>query len=164
MSNTARIVKGYVTGNRLPPEGVIELVSVVGEVLRSLNRPVSGLEAVRRPPGQAALPVGDHAPTEEEIKASIGETYLVSFEDGKPYHKLDWHLTRRGLTPEAYRAKWGLPDDYPMMPTFYRKKRADNALQVGLGYWDRTRGKNPPVEPDPRRLGKRRRRGRPAAP
>ena len=38
-----------------------------------------------------------------------------------------------GLTPEAYRAKWNLPADYPMTAPNYAAKRSEFAKQIGLG-------------------------------
>jgi predicted transcriptional regulator len=46
---------------------------------------------------------------------SIAWYYLVSFEDRRKYRDLGRHLMRIGMTPEEYRAKWDLPDDYPML-------------------------------------------------
>jgi predicted transcriptional regulator len=43
------------------------------------------------------------------------------------------HLTIRGLTPEAYREKWGLPRDYPMTSASYSEQRSKLALALGLG-------------------------------
>lgn len=62
------------------------------------------------------MPWAKRRPTADEIRNSISQTTLISFEDGGHYKSLTRHLTSRGLTPETYRAKWGLPDDYPMMP------------------------------------------------
>ncbi|WP_197430720.1 MucR family transcriptional regulator, partial [Methylobacterium sp. CCH5-D2] len=56
-----------------------------------------------------------------------------SFEDGKPYKTLRRHLTLRGLTPEAYREKWGLPRDYPMTSASYSEQRSELARALGLG-------------------------------
>ncbi|WP_420846846.1 MucR family transcriptional regulator [Microvirga tunisiensis] len=38
-----------------------------------------------------------------------------------------------GLTPEAYREKWGLPRDYPMVAPNYAAKRSELARSMGLG-------------------------------
>ena len=57
----------------------------------------------------------------------------MSFEDGKPYKSLKRHLGTRGLTPEDYRAKWGLPSDYPMVHPAYSAQRSELARAIGLG-------------------------------
>lgn len=71
--------------------------------------------------------------TPAQIKASITPDALVSFEDGKPYKSMKRHLTGRGLTPDAYRAKWGLPADYPMTAPSYSATRSRLAKANGLG-------------------------------
>lgn len=68
-----------------------------------------------------------------EIKKSIGDTALISFEDGKPYKSLKRHLGKRGITPEDYRTKWGLPSDYPMVHPAYSAQRSELARAIGLG-------------------------------
>lgn len=84
--------------------------------------------------GAAAI-TGGRALTEEEIKATITEDgqYLVSLENGKRYRSLKKHLTGAGLTPDQYRAKWGLPAVYPMVSVGYSIMRRDMALAAGLG-------------------------------
>jgi predicted transcriptional regulator len=37
------------------------------------------------------------------------------------------------MTPEEYRAKWGLPADYPMVAPNYARQRSDLAKRFGLG-------------------------------
>ncbi len=82
-----------------------------------------------------APPAGGRALTEEEIKATITKDgqFLVSLENGKKYRSLKKHLTGAGLTPDQYRAKWGLPDIYPMSSVGYTIMRRDMALAAGLG-------------------------------
>ena len=44
------------------------------------------------------------------------------------------HLrTTFGLTPDEYRARWGLPADYPMVAPNYAKRRSEFAKKIGLG-------------------------------
>ncbi|MGS0639741.1 MucR family transcriptional regulator, partial [Citrobacter sp. VF227] len=57
------------------------------------------------------------------------------------------HLTSFGLTPEAYRAKWGLPEGYPMVAPFYTRKRARLAKRTRLGHYDRETRKLLPEAP-----------------
>jgi predicted transcriptional regulator len=67
------------------------------------------------------------------IKKSITPDYLISLEDGKRYKSLKRHLAGRGLTPEQYREKWGLPWDYPMVAPTYSAQRSELARSLGLG-------------------------------
>jgi predicted transcriptional regulator len=43
------------------------------------------------------------------------------------------HLTANGLTPERYRAKYGLPADYPMVAPGYAARRSEIARAIQLG-------------------------------
>ena len=83
----------------------------------------------------ADKPAGGRQLTEDEIKATITEDgqFLISLENGKKYRSLKKHLTGAGLTPDQYRAKWGLPDIYPMNSVGYSLMRRDMALAAGLG-------------------------------
>ena len=67
------------------------------------------------------------------IKKSITPDYLISLEDGKRYKSLKRHLSGRGLTPDEYRAKWGLQRDYPMVVPNYAAQRSELAKSMGLG-------------------------------
>lgn len=67
------------------------------------------------------------------IRKSITPDHIVCLEDGRKFKSLKRHLrTRYNLSPEEYRAKWGLPRDYPMVAPNYAKARADLARQMGL--------------------------------
>jgi predicted transcriptional regulator len=89
-----------------------------------------------------APPAGGRALTEAEIKATITEDgqFLVSLENGKKYRSLKKHLTGAGLTPDQYRAKWGLPAVYPMVSVGYSIMRRDMALAAGLGRGKKGKG------------------------
>ena len=67
-------------------------------------------------------------------KKSITDDYIICLEDGKQLKMLKRHLkTAYDMTPEDYRAKWGLPHDYPMVAPNYAKKRQMLAKKIGLG-------------------------------
>ena len=68
------------------------------------------------------------------IKKSIHNDYIVCLEDGKKLKMLKRHLkSAYNMTPEEYRAKWGLPSDYPMVAPSYAAKRQELAKKIGLG-------------------------------
>lgn len=113
----ARIMSAYVTRNSVPVDNLPDLLSTVHRSILALNRPA-------QPPVRRA--------TEAQIQASIRPDALVSFEDGKSYKTLRRHLTLRGLTPAAYRAKWGLPVDYPLVSATYSARRSDISRQIGV--------------------------------
>ncbi|RRH88268.1 MucR family transcriptional regulator, partial [Mesorhizobium tamadayense] len=68
------------------------------------------------------------------IKKSMMADYIICLEDGKKFKSLKRHLsTHYGLTPDDYRAKWGLPADYPMVAPDYAAARSALAKTMGLG-------------------------------
>jgi predicted transcriptional regulator len=65
---------------------------------------------------------------------TVFDDHLICMEDGLTMKMLKRHLlTVHGMTPDEYRAKWGLPPDYPMVAAEYAKLRSSLALQSGLG-------------------------------
>ncbi|MDP4006604.1 MucR family transcriptional regulator [Methylobacterium sp. NEAU K] len=117
----ADLVSAYVSNNPVP---VSELPALIASTHAALARLSQG----------SATPVptvGKLAPS--QIRKSITYDALISFEDGKPYKTLKRHLTGLGLTPEAYREKWGLPRDYPMVAASYSEQRSALAKSFGLG-------------------------------
>ncbi|MCC0808877.1 MucR family transcriptional regulator [Methylobacterium sp. W2] len=120
---TADIVAAYVSNNSVP-------IGSLGELLSSVHAAVSGLAN-----GGSATPEADkiEKATPAQIRKSITPDALISFEDGKPYKTLRRHLTLRGLTPEAYRAKHGLSPDYPMTSASCSAQRSELARSLGLG-------------------------------
>lgn len=66
--------------------------------------------------------------------SSVKPDYIVCLEDGKNLKMLKRHLrTRYQMTPDEYRRKWGLVDDYPMAAPNYAKTRSDLAKSSSLG-------------------------------
>lgn len=118
---TAELVSAYVANNSVPGPELVALIA-------STHTALTGL-------GEAAAP-SNPAPnraTPAQIRKSIHPDALISFEDGKPYKTLRRHLTKLGTTPEAYREKWGLPRDYPMVTASYSEQRSALAKSAGLG-------------------------------
>lgn len=60
------------------------------------------------------------------------------------------------MSPDAYRAKWGLPHDYPMVAPNYAATRSGLAKQSGLG---RKSAPTSAAEPEVPKLPARRARG-----
>ena len=86
--------------------------------------------------GQTEAPA--EAPTELKpvvpVKKSVFPDYVVCLEDGRKLKMLKRHLRASyNMTPGEYRAKWGLPADYPMGAPNYAKARSDLAVKLGLG-------------------------------
>ena len=121
LAMAADIVSAYVSNNHVQAG---ELPNLIASVHASLSR-LGGEEPTAAPEPEKLTPA--------QIRKSITPDAIISFEDGKGYKTMRRHLTLRGLTPEAYRAKWGLPADYPMVTTSYSAKRSELAKSLGLG-------------------------------
>ncbi|WP_082503975.1 MucR family transcriptional regulator [Methylobacterium sp. Leaf117] len=118
---TAGLVAAYVAKNSVPATELPDLMAKVHASLSKLTSTAS------------VKPSKPEPPTPAQVRKSITSDALISFEDGKPYKTLRRHLTRRDLSPESYRAKWGLPADYPMTSASYSAQRSELARSFGLG-------------------------------
>lgn len=124
---TADIVSSHVANNSVSVNDVPQLIQNVFATLSGLT---TAPAAVITPP-EPAVPV----------RQSIKPDYIVCLEDGKKLKMLKRHLmTAYGMTPDDYRAKWGLPADYPMVAPNYAESRRQLAKSIGLGTKN-TRGK-----------------------
>ena len=119
VATTANLVAAYVQRNAVPAADLPRLIADVHGALAGLGRPVEPVAEALVPP----VP----------IRKTVTPDAIISLEDGKPYRTLKRHLAGRGLTPDAYRQKWGLPDDYPMVAATYAAQRSDLAKAAGLG-------------------------------
>jgi predicted transcriptional regulator len=107
-----------------------DIPTVIAHIAQSLQN--VGQEAVESAPAEAA-PEEPKKLTRAQIQKSITPDALISFEDGRSYKTLRRHLSVRGLSPEQYRQKWGLPGDYPMTAPSYSEQRKALAQKIGLG-------------------------------
>ena len=118
---TADVVAAYVSNNTLPTAQMAEVINAVYSSLRSLE-------------GQSAEPQPEPLKPAVPIRKSVTADYLVCLEDGKKLKMLKRHLrSTYNLTPDEYRAKWGLPADYPMVAPNYAEQRSEFAKKIGLG-------------------------------
>ena len=122
----SEIVAAYVANNSIP---VPELSKLIGSVHAALL----GLHNGSGTAGADATAEKVEQPTSAQIRKSITPDALVSFVDGKRYKTLKRHLSKHGLDPHAYRAKFGLPSDYPMTAPSYSEARSALAKNIGLG-------------------------------
>lgn len=108
-----------------------DIPGVIGQIAASLDAVggPSAEPAAEEAPAEASQP----RPSRAQVARSITPDALVSFEDGKRYKTLRRHLSTRGLSPEQYREKWGLPRDYPMVAPSYSAARSEMAKALGLG-------------------------------
>nr|WP_276082314.1 MucR family transcriptional regulator [Methylobacterium sp. GC_Met_2] len=121
------IVAAYVSNNPVP---AAELPALIARVHGAIAGLVSGTLTVET--GTAAQPDIDR-PSAAQIRKSVRPDGIVSFIDGKTYKTLKRHLTSHGLDPRAYRDRYGLPADYPMVAPAYAEQRSALAKAIGLG-------------------------------
>lgn len=115
----ANVSAAYFSHHRVEPEKI-------GEVVRSIRNALVGsiVEVKAEEEKKPAVP----------ISKSKHDDFLICLEDGKKFKSLKRHLrTHYNLTPEEYRAKWGLPASYPMVAPNYSATRSKLAKDNGLG-------------------------------
>ena len=119
---TSQIVSAFVSKNPIQVADIPALIKSVHQSLATLGQPQ-----------ETAEPPTDLKPA-VPVKKSVTPDYIVCLEDGKKLKMLKRHLqSSYGLTPDEYRAKWGLPNDYPMVAPNYAKARSALAMEIGLG-------------------------------
>jgi len=139
----AEIVSAFVSNNSVP---MIDLPALIGSVHAALTNVASG---TTEPPQEELRPA-------VPIRKSVQPDYIVSLEDGKRFKSLKRHLrTVYNLTPDQYRAKWGLAHDYPMVAPNYAAARSELAKQMGLGARRRKRPEPEPAQPAAPARGRR---------
>ena len=117
---TAKIVSAHVAHNEIGAAALPGTIRAVYDTLANIGEvPAAPVEKA-----QPAVP----------IRKSVFPDYIICLEDGKRLKMLKRHLsTSYNMTPEQYRAKWGLDANYPMVAPNYAEKRSELAKQIGLG-------------------------------
>ncbi len=116
----AQIVASYVGNHTVPAD---EIPALLDDVQKALVRLARGARVSREAVKPAVPPA-----------RSVTRDYIVCLEDGQKFKSLRRHLkSRYGMSPEQYRAKWGLAADYPMVAPSYAAKRSALAHKMGLG-------------------------------
>jgi predicted transcriptional regulator len=118
----ADIVSAYVAHNDVKAEALPKLIESVYASVEGIALAEVEIDTGPRP--EPAVPIAD----------SLTDDLLICLEDGLPFQSLKRHLrVKYNMTPEAYREKWGLPRDYPMVAPNYAKRRSALAKKTGLG-------------------------------
>jgi predicted transcriptional regulator len=118
---TADIVAAHVSNNSVAVSDVANLVQRVHGALSGLGQ----TPAAQEPEKKRAV---------VSVRASVKPDYLVCMECGKKQKTLRRHLqTAHGMTPDRYRADYGLPRDYPLTAPNYSEQRRSMAKNIGLG-------------------------------
>lgn len=119
---SAMVVAAYVRHNSLPQADLAALIASTHTTLAEL-----GKEPELPPPVDKPVPA-------VPIRKSVTPDAIICLEDGKAFKSLRRHLlTYYNMSPEQYRAKWGLPVDYPMVAPSYSEARSALAKSNGLG-------------------------------
>ncbi|MFA4845611.1 MAG: MucR family transcriptional regulator [Patescibacteria group bacterium] len=127
---TTEIIAAYVEKNRVEAEALPTLIKAVYGALNGLGVDVVEVE-VEQP-----------KPTASQVRKSITDAGLISFIDGKTYQTLKRHIGRHDMTPDDYRARYGLSADYPIVAPAYAARRSELAKAIGLGTKPRQRMKS----------------------
>jgi predicted transcriptional regulator len=115
------VISAYVSNNTMPVEQVPEVIAKVYDSLATLRE---GKDEASKETAKPAVP----------IRRSITPDFIICLEDGRKLKMLKRYLrTNYGLTPNEYRAKWGLPANYPMVAPNYAAQRSTFAKKIGLG-------------------------------
>ena len=118
---TADIVSAYVSNNSVAAADLPALIANIHVALSQVS-------------GGAPEPEPEVREPAVSVRKSITPDFLICLEDGRKFKSLKRHLrTKYDMSPEDYRAKWGLAKDYPMVAPNYAKARSDLAKQMGLG-------------------------------
>jgi predicted transcriptional regulator len=119
---TVDLLSAYVANNTIQHGDLAELIKSTHAALKTIDSPE--LPAPVEP---------EHKPAVTVRKSLASRSHIISMIDGKPYQTLKRHLSRHGLTPQDYRARYGLPRDYPMVSAAYSESRRAIAARLGLG-------------------------------
>ncbi|MFT4181389.1 MAG: MucR family transcriptional regulator [Rhizobium sp.] len=131
---TRNIVCSFVANNFIACDNVSDLIEEVYACLSGVSG--AGTDAMVPKQQKPAVP----------IALSLTPDYLICLEDGQTFKSLRRHLrVKYRLTPDQYRAKWGLPADYPMIAPNYAAERSRIAKEVRFG---RTSAPGTEYEPD----------------
>ena len=117
---TADIVAAHVGANAVPASELPRAIALVHDALAALGKP--------------SAPVAEPLHPAVTIRSSVKADSITCLECGAKHKTLKRHLqTSHGLTPPAYRARWGLPDSYPLVAPNYAAFRGELAKKIGLG-------------------------------
>jgi predicted transcriptional regulator len=115
---TAEIVAAHVANNSIAVSDLPVLIANVHGALDRLSGP----------------PAPEKLEPKVPIRQSVKPDYIVCLEDGRKLKMLKRHLrTEYQMSPDEYRARWGLAKDYPMVAPNYAEQRRSLAKAIGLG-------------------------------
>lgn len=119
---TVQLLSAYVGNNAVPSSELARLV-------RETRAALAGHEE----PSTLEKPEPEYVPAVSVRTSLASPDHIISLIDGKPYKTLKRHLATHGLTPAEYRARYKLPDNYPLVAPNYSRLRQETAQLQGLG-------------------------------
>lgn len=123
LDRVAMVAAAFFGANQQPVERIADVIKAVTTALANggaSTGPTVGVADAKNP----AVP----------IKKSLGDDFIICLEDGKKLTMLKRYLRSQfNMSPEEYRAKWGLPHDYPMVAPAYARLRSEFAKKIGFG-------------------------------
>ena len=126
----ADVVGSYVSKNAVGPDQLPDLINSVYATLKSVDGQTAPAPEQPLKPAVPEQPLKPAVP----IRRSVQPDHIVCLDDGKKLKMLKRHLrTTYDMTPDEYRAKWGLAPDYPMVAPDYAAQRSAMAKKIGLG-------------------------------
>jgi predicted transcriptional regulator len=128
----SNIAASYLRRNSVSIDQIAVAISAVTRAIEQAAKDLSGGPVLEV---QSPLPAtADKQSPAVPIKKSVHREYIVCLEDGMHARTLKRHLnSSHGMTPDQYREKWGLPDDYPLVAPAYSESRSKMAKKLGLG-------------------------------
>ncbi len=155
---TTEVVTAYLGSNQLAARDLPGLIQDVFNTLSGLggsaehdveadsdtgNEAVAAIEVAPEPEAEEEPQPAVESVTAAEsdqltpavpIESSVTDDVIYCLESGRGFKTLKRHLSSKyGMTPDEYRRKWGLPEDYPMVAPNYSKRRSETAKKIGLG-------------------------------
>ncbi len=126
-TGVATIAAAYFSKNRVELTDIPNVIKTIRDAMSASPSDTSSDTNMLPAPVEKQTPA-------VSIRSSVKPDYIVCLEDGKKMKMLKRHLmTHYNMTPDQYRAKWGLPADYPMVSPNYANQRRELAVQIGLG-------------------------------
>lgn len=122
---TVQLLSAFVANNNVPSEALPDLIRSTRAALTD--------NLTTKADAAAADEAKSHVPAVSVRKSLASDDHIISLIDGKPYKTLKRHLASHGLSPDDYRARYGLPKNYPLVARSYSTARRAVAQKMGLG-------------------------------
>ncbi|HKY80083.1 MAG TPA: MucR family transcriptional regulator, partial [Sphingobium sp.] len=117
-----QLLSAFVSKNTVPAESLAGLIKSTRAAL--MDEPAAQ---------EKDVPDSNFTPAVSVRKSLSSPDHILSLIDGKPYKTLKRHLTFHGLTADQYRARYNLPEHYPLVAPSYSEARRSVAEKHGLG-------------------------------